>query len=302
VLYALTYHPTGAIVAAPTTSHPEVRGGSRNWDYRYAWVRDASFTLHALCVAACPHEAYRFFEFIADAAASCVQESGDLQIMFGIGGERDLTERELDHLTGWHDSTPVRIGNDAWNQRQLDVYGEVLDAALRLPDQLDQLGPGTRRFLADLADTADHPRMRATIDATAERLTDERGLVFRYLATDDLHGRAPRQLPAGVQPHRTRPRRLGHRRGGTRARGRTRARRALTPARVLARSVGYANRGQLDPTPTPIAGNIPCGGICSPDRRDTRVAWRLGRWLDTNTRRTTMPSDRRTRTRRRTRT
>jgi GH15 family glucan-1,4-alpha-glucosidase len=286
VLYALTYFPTGAIVAAPTTSLPEAPGGTRNWDYRYAWVRDASFTLQALWVAACPDEADKFFDYMAGTAASHVRRGADLQIVFGIGGEHDLTERELGHLSGWRSSTPVRIGNGAWNQRQLDVYGELLDAAHRLPEQLDRLGPATRRFLADLADTAaarwqeddqgiweirgeprhflysklmcwvaldrairladrldaldrvdrwkatrqeiadaimtrgwneevgaftqsfggdeldasnlmmpivgfipaDHPRMRATIDATAARLSDARGLVYRYLAADGLEG------------------------------------------------------------------------------------------------------------------
>jgi alpha,alpha-trehalase len=286
VLYALTYYPTGAIVAAPTTSLPEAPGGSRNWDYRYAWVRDASFTLRALWVAACPDEADRFFDYVAGTATSQIRQGAHLQIMFGIGGEHDLTERELGHLSGWRSSRPVRVGNDAWNQRQLDVYGELLDAANRLPDQLDRLGPATRRFLADLADTAaarwqeedqgiweirgrprhflysklmcwvaldraialanrldaldrvarwkatrdqiadaimtrgwneeigaftqsfgdddldasslmmsivrfipaDHPRMRATVDAIAARLTDERGLVYRYLAGDGLEG------------------------------------------------------------------------------------------------------------------
>jgi alpha,alpha-trehalase len=154
VLYGLTYFPTGAIVAAPTTSLPEAPGGERNWDYRYTWVRDASFTLQALWVAACPDEADKFFEYLADTAASQIGRSGDLQIMFGIGGEHDLTERELGHLGGWRNSTPVRIGNGAWQQRQLDVYGELLDAAHRLPDQLDRLGPATREFLADLADVA----------------------------------------------------------------------------------------------------------------------------------------------------
>ena len=129
-------------------------GGSRNWDYRYAWVRDASFTLQALWVAACPHEANKFFEYIASAAASQMKPDGELQIMFGIGGERDLTERVLGHLSGWRHSAPVRVGNGAWTQRQLDVYGELLDAAHRLPDQLDRLGPTSRRFLASLADTA----------------------------------------------------------------------------------------------------------------------------------------------------
>jgi GH15 family glucan-1,4-alpha-glucosidase len=286
VLYALTYYPTGAIVAAPTTSLPEAPGGSRNWDYRYAWVRDASFTLQALWVAACPDEADKFFDYIAGTAASQLRLGSDLQIMFGIGGEYDLTERELGHLSGWRGSTPVRIGNGAWSQRQLDVYGELLDAAYRLPEQLDSLGPASRMFLADLADTAaarwqeadqgiweirgtprhflysklmcwvaldrairladrldalervdrwkesreqiadaimsqgwneavgaftqsfgsddldasnlmmsivgfipaDHPRMRATVDAIAAGLTDDRGLVYRYLTGDGLEG------------------------------------------------------------------------------------------------------------------
>ena len=154
VLYALTYYPTGAICAAPTTSLPETPGGSRNWDYRYAWVRDASFTIQALWVAACPDEAKKFFDFMSGAAAALVRRGADLQIMFGVGGERDLSERELPHLSGWRGSAPVRVGNGAWNQRQLDVYGELLDAAYRLPDQLDQLTPSTRQFLADLADAA----------------------------------------------------------------------------------------------------------------------------------------------------
>jgi alpha,alpha-trehalase len=286
VLYSLTYFPTGAIVAAPTTSLPETPGGTRNWDYRYAWVRDASFTLQALWVAACPDEADKFFEYLAGSAASQARPGADLQIVFGIGGERELTERELHHLSGWRGSAPVRVGNDAWTQRQLDVYGELLDAAARLPDQLERLGPATRTFLADLADMAaarwqekDHgiweirdeprdflcsklmcwvaldraialaecfdaadrvdrwehtrdeiadailtdgwneaagaftqsfgsehldasnlmmpivgflpardPRMKATIDAIAARLTDHRGLVYRYLTDDGLDG------------------------------------------------------------------------------------------------------------------
>jgi alpha,alpha-trehalase len=286
VLQALTFAPTGAIVAAPTTSLPETVGGERNWDYRYTWVRDASLTMEALWVAACPDEADKFFGFLAEAAASQLQRGVDLQIMFGIGGERDLTERELPHLAGWRDSRPVRVGNGAWNQRQLDVYGELLGAAQRLVEQLGELDPVTRRFLAAAADTAaarwkekdqgiweirgeprdflysklmcwvaldraitlapqlgaeeraaawtaardeiraailtrgwsekagaftqafggedldasnlmlvctgflpgDDPRMKATIDATAARLTDEHGLVYRYLAHDGLAG------------------------------------------------------------------------------------------------------------------
>ncbi len=154
VLQALTFHPTGAIVAAPTTSLPETIGGERNWDYRYAWVRDASLTMEALWVAACPDEAGRFFAFLADAAATQLRRGADLQIMFGVGGEHDLSERELPHLAGWRDSRPVRVGNAAWNQHQLDVYGELLGAAQRLAGQLGELDPVTQQFLAAAADTA----------------------------------------------------------------------------------------------------------------------------------------------------
>ncbi len=286
VLQALTYQPTGAIVAAPTTSLPETVGGERNWDYRYTWVRDASLTMEALWVAACPDEAGKFFAFLADAAASQLRRAMDLQIMFGVGGERDLTERELPHLAGWRASRPVRVGNGAWIQRQLDVYGELLGAAQRLVDQLGELDEVTQGFLTAAADTAaaswqakdqgiweirdeprdflysklmcwvaldraialagrlggehrvagwtaaredirsailsrgwnervgaftqafgredldasslmlaitgflpgDDPRMKATIAATADRLTDQRGLVYRYLSHDGLAG------------------------------------------------------------------------------------------------------------------
>ncbi len=154
VLQGLTFFPTGALVAAATTSLPESVGGTRNWDYRYTWIRDASMTLQALWVAACPDEASKFFAFLAQAAASQLQRGDDLQIMFGVGGERDLTERELPHLPGWRGSAPVRVGNGAWNQRQLDVYGELLDAAARLPELQGELDSDTRRFLADAADAA----------------------------------------------------------------------------------------------------------------------------------------------------
>ncbi len=153
VLYGLTYQPTGAIVAAPTTSLPEEVGGERNWDYRFAWVRDASFTLNALWVAACPDEGDRFFQWMIDAAATNVARGAPLQIMFGIGGEHDLTERELPHLEGWRDSAPVRVGNGAWDQAQLDVYGELLDAAHRLRYHID-FDATTRQFLVDVADAA----------------------------------------------------------------------------------------------------------------------------------------------------
>ncbi|HEY5171848.1 MAG TPA: glycoside hydrolase family 15 protein [Acidimicrobiia bacterium] len=286
VLHALSYQPTGAICAAATTSLPEAAGESRNWDYRYSWVRDASFTIEALWVAACPDEADDFFEYMMTSAAGWVERGSDLQIMFGIGGERDLSERELDHLPGWRDSAPVRVGNGAWNQRQLDVYGELLNSVYRLSDKLTDFVPEMKAFLIDLAETAarrwmerdhgiwevrgeprdfvysklmcwlaleraialadrleahdrvdhwsrvqeeirdaivttgwskrsnafaqsfgsddldasnlmmalvgflpaDDPRILATIDATEEHLTDERGLVYRYRSRDGLDG------------------------------------------------------------------------------------------------------------------
>src|SRR5256886_190023 len=154
VLQALMFRPTGALVAAPTTSLPESIGGERNWDYRYTWIRDASLTLEALWVAACPDEAHWFFSWMAGAVATQIRRGVDLQIMFGVGGERDLSERELNHLTGWRGSRPVRIGNGAWNQRQLDVYGELLGAAHRLRDQLSELDEVTRHFLVEVADAA----------------------------------------------------------------------------------------------------------------------------------------------------
>ncbi|MEU0837334.1 glycoside hydrolase family 15 protein [Streptomyces sp. NPDC005969] len=154
VLRALTFAPTGAIVAAATTSLPERVGGTRNWDYRYTWVRDASFTLQALATAACEKEKDKFFDFLARAAATQLHRGVDLQIMYGIGGERDLSERVLPHLAGWRNSTPVRTGNDAWHQRQLDVYGELLDAAHQTLPPGGSLDPPTRAFLLQAAETA----------------------------------------------------------------------------------------------------------------------------------------------------
>jgi GH15 family glucan-1,4-alpha-glucosidase len=154
VLQGLTFQPTGAIVAAPTTSLPESVGGVRNWDYRYSWVRDTSLTLDALWIAACPDEASDFVRWMVAAAAGDMRAGRHLQIMFGVGGEHDLTERELPHLPGWRDSRPVRVGNDAWDQEQLDVYGELLGAVHRLAEQLGDLDQQTRDFLIDVADTA----------------------------------------------------------------------------------------------------------------------------------------------------
>lgn len=154
VLQALMFRPTGAIVAAPTTSLPETIGGERNWDYRYTWVRDACMTLEALWVAACPDEAYWFFNWMAGTAATQMHQGGELQIMFGVGGEYDLSERTLNHLAGWRASRPVRVGNGAWRQRQIDVYGELLSAVRRLRYQLNVRDAFTTDFLVGVANAA----------------------------------------------------------------------------------------------------------------------------------------------------
>jgi GH15 family glucan-1,4-alpha-glucosidase len=125
VLKGLTYAPTGAMIAALTTSLPETPGGTRNWDYRYCWMRDATFTLWGLHALDLDWEANDFMEYLADLQRN---KDGSLQIMYGIGGERNLRETTLRHLRGYEGSRPVRKGNGAYNQRQNDCFGAVLDS------------------------------------------------------------------------------------------------------------------------------------------------------------------------------
>ncbi|MGH2843910.1 MAG: glycoside hydrolase family 15 protein, partial [Solirubrobacteraceae bacterium] len=136
-LKGLTYAPTGALIAACTTSLPETPQGARNWDYRYSWIRDSTFMLWALYTLGFDWEANDFFYFIADVAGG--QEA--LQVMYGPGGERNLEERTLDHLGGYESARPVRIGNDAYRQVQHDVWGALLDSVYlhtRSRDTLDE--------------------------------------------------------------------------------------------------------------------------------------------------------------------
>ncbi len=135
-LKGLSYEPTGALIAAATTSLPETPGGERNWDYRYMWIRDATFMLWGLYTLGFDWEANDFFYFLAELAEA---EEGRLQIMYGIGGEADLPERTLDHLSGYEGARPVRVGNDAYRQDQHDVWGAILDSFYLHTKTRDQL-------------------------------------------------------------------------------------------------------------------------------------------------------------------
>jgi len=151
VLKGLTYTPTGAILAAPTTSLPETPGGERNWDYRFSWIRDSTFSLWALHTLGFDQEARDFMHFIVTVS----RENPNLQIMYGIGGERELTERTLDHLEGYDGARPVRIGNGAFDQRQNDVWGALLDSIYLHEKALRGTGtPADRKLIREQVEAA----------------------------------------------------------------------------------------------------------------------------------------------------
>ena len=151
VLKALTHRPTGAVIAAPTTSLPESAGGSRNWDYRFAWIRDSSFSSRAFAELGCEREANAARGFMMRSAAG---HADDLQVMYGVGGERRIGEQQLDDLHGYRGSRPVRVGNDAKGQLQLDAYGELVNLTWRWHRRGHSPSDDEWRFLVSVIDHA----------------------------------------------------------------------------------------------------------------------------------------------------
>ena len=150
VLKLLSFNPTGAIAAAATTSLPEEIGGVRNWDYRFTWIRDTSFTLQALFNMGHLQETQDYLRWIQ--AILTRHGAGKMQIMYGLSGEADIREEELSHLEGYRGSKPVRIGNEAYRQKQLDIYGELMDAALKLSSYVGKIDREMWSFLREVCD------------------------------------------------------------------------------------------------------------------------------------------------------
>jgi GH15 family glucan-1,4-alpha-glucosidase len=148
-LKGLSYAPSGAIMAAATTSLPEAPGGERNWDYRFTWIRDSAFMLSALFKLGFDWEAFQYFAFLMDAVAA-----GPLQIMYGIDAERDLAEQTLDHLSGYDGAKPVRIGNGAYDQRQHDVWGMAMESVALHFSRASEIGPVAWKMVNDLVGNA----------------------------------------------------------------------------------------------------------------------------------------------------
>ncbi|MFG3641135.1 glycoside hydrolase family 15 protein [Micromonospora sp. NPDC047762] len=176
VVQGMTYRPSGAVVASVTTSLPEKLGGDRNYDYRYVWVRDFSLTLRALWRTACLDEVQRQFAWLGRAMGRI--DDRPVPIMYGVLGERDLTEHRLEQLGGYRDSPPVVIGNDAWQQRQTDIFGEAMDAAWLMRDKLEPLDPEVQHVLRVLADQAE--RDWALPDAG---MWEERGVQHHHVSS-----------------------------------------------------------------------------------------------------------------------
>jgi GH15 family glucan-1,4-alpha-glucosidase len=154
VLRALTYEPTGALAAAATTSLPEAPGGKRNWDYRFSWIRDSALAVRSLAELGCEAEADSFRRFVERSAAG---NAKDLQVLFGIGGERRVDEETIDHLSGYGGATPVRVGNSARGQLQLDAFGYLADQSWRWYQRGHEPDDDYWRFLTDLVEAAiDH--------------------------------------------------------------------------------------------------------------------------------------------------
>ena len=202
-LKGLTYAPTGAMCAASTTSLPETPGGERNWDYRYSWIRDSAFMLWGLHSLGFTQEAGDYYYFIEDVAAG-----DELQVLYGIGGERHIEESELDHLEGYEHSQPVRVGNAAYNQNQHDVWGTLLDSVYIHTKNRDQLPESAWPILARQVEEAiEHWREpdRGIWEVRGEPKHFTSSKIFCWLAL------RPRRAPrAAAQRHR-RPRPAGRR-------------------------------------------------------------------------------------------